>query len=376
IAIGALVPLTGGGAEFGPRMEKAIRLAVDEVNKKTPPMNKKLKVFAEDGQTSPDAAVRAAQKLINVNRVKAVVGTWASAVTLAVAPIAIQSNIALMHTSGANAITDLKSNGLVWRFQPPARLTGKAIAASAKVEGWKTAAAAARNDPSGVSTVESFTREFEAGGGKVLETVTYAPEQTAYSGEVRKLSDANADFVFNSTYAPELTVMAKDAKTNGAEVNWLAPGWAVNKAFIQAVGPAVANGVWAVDSAPNVKTKAYDNFMTAFTKATGDTLVPSDTYVFSAYDMVIVLALAMNDCECDTGKGLTDSILKVTTPGGDEVTSYADGYEALKAGKDINYQGASSNLDFDAKGDQIPLFGLYRVVDGKVALQSTFEVKE
>src|SRR5687767_10108985 len=119
--IGALVPLTGGGSEFGPKMEQAIRLAVDEVNQ-DPPQGKEFKLFVEDGQTDPDAAVRGAQKLINVNRVNAVMGTWSSAVTLAVAPLAIQSGVVQMNTSGAGEITDLDDNDLVWRFQPPASL--------------------------------------------------------------------------------------------------------------------------------------------------------------------------------------------------------------------------------------------------------------
>mgnify|MGYP001546146365 CR=1 FL=1 len=50
--------------------------------------------------------------------------------------------------------------------------------------------------------------------------------------------------------------------------------------------------------------------------------------------------------------------------------------KALNDGKKINYQGASSDLDFNEKGNQIPSFGLYRVVGGAVALQSTFRVAE
>lgn len=376
IPIGIIVPLTGGGAQFGPQMEKALRLAVDEINKAAPPMGKTFKLYVEDGETNPDAAVRAAQKLINVNGVKAILGTWSSGVTLAVAPLAIQAGIVQMHTSGADAITNLDSKGLVWRFQPEARWTGAAIAAAAKVEGWKTAAAAARNDPSGVSTIESFTSAFEKNGGSVLEKVTYTPEQSSYSSDVRKLAKADVDFVFNSTYAPELTVMVKDARTDGSKVNWVAPGWAVNNAFISAVGAEAANGIWAVDSAPNVDKKAYKSFMKAFTAKTGTTLLPSDTYVFSAYDMAVVLALAMTDCDCDGGEKLSKSILDITTPNGDEVGSYAEGAKALTDGKKINYQGASSDLDFNEKGNQIPSFGLYRVVGGAVALQSTFRVAE
>jgi branched-chain amino acid transport system substrate-binding protein len=220
-----------------------------------------------------------------------------------------------------------------------------------------------------VGTVESFTEEFEAIGGEVLERVEYAPEQTRYTGEVREITSEPVDFIFNSTYVPELSIMLKASAATGTNPNWVAPGWAVNDSLINAVGE-LAEGVWAVDSAPNVEGEAYKNFTTAFAQNTGDTLAPSDTYVFSAYDMPIVLGLAMTACECSDGREMTDAIRDVTTPGGTEVSSYAEGVKALKAGEDIDYQGASSDLDFD----QVPAFGLYRVESGEVKLQEKFEI--
>lgn len=371
--IGVVTPLTGGGAQFGPDMARAMQLAADEVNQK-PPLGKAFKLYVEDGETNPDAAVRATQKLIGVNRVKAILGTWSSAVTLAVAPLTIQAGIVQMNTSGSDQINKLKKKGLVWRFQPEARWTGTAVAEAVKKEGWKTAASAARDDPSGVTTVADFNKVYESEGGKVVTTLKYAPGQPSYTDVVRKLVASKPDVIFTSTYAPELSVLVKDARTMGASVNWIAPGWAVTKDFIRAVGPDNANGVWAVDSAPNIGSKTYERFMAAFTKSAGHTLLPSDTYVFSSYDMVVVLGLAMTDCKCDGGEALSKSILKVTNPPGKEVFDYADGIQALAQGQDINYQGASSNLDFNSEGNQLPMFGIYRVVDGTVKLQTTLRV--
>jgi branched-chain amino acid transport system substrate-binding protein len=375
IPIGVIAPLTGGGGQFGPDMVKAIELAADQVNKAGPPMGRKLVLHIEDGETSPDAGVRAAHKLIGVNQVKAILGTWASGVTLAVAPLTIQAGIIEMNTSGSDKINQLHSKGLVWRFQPEAKRTGAAVAAAVKKEGWTTVVSAARDDPSGVSTVEDFNGAFEKDGGKLLLTLKYAPGQPSYTDVIRKIAKAKPQVVFTSTYAPELTVLVKDAMTANLSLNWIAPGWAVTKDFINAVGEKAANGVWAVDSAPNMGTPAYERFMTEFTKSAGHTLLPSDTYVFSSYDMVNVLALAMVDCKCDDGQGISKSILKITNPPGVEVSNYADGAKALAESKKINYQGASSNLDFNEKGNQIPLFGVYQVTNGKVALKDTFHIK-
>ena len=68
-------------------MVKAIKAVVDEVNAAGGVLGRKIELVSEDDQTNPEAAVRAARKLIDVDKVSAIMGTWASAVTTAVAPL-------------------------------------------------------------------------------------------------------------------------------------------------------------------------------------------------------------------------------------------------------------------------------------------------
>ena len=70
-------------------------------------LGRKIDLSGEDDETNPDAGVRAARKLIDVNKVVAVVGTWASAVTTAVAPLCWESRTMLFTVSGADSITKL-----------------------------------------------------------------------------------------------------------------------------------------------------------------------------------------------------------------------------------------------------------------------------
>ncbi len=50
-------------------------------------LGRRIELLGEDDQTNPEAGVRAARKLIDVDKVSAIIGTWASAVTTAVAPL-------------------------------------------------------------------------------------------------------------------------------------------------------------------------------------------------------------------------------------------------------------------------------------------------
>src|SRR5688572_11322240 len=87
IRVGILTPLTGAGGNDGPRMLKAMQLVFEEVNKAGGVMGRRINTIIEDDQTNPEAAVRAARKLIEVDKVSVILGTWASAVTSAVAPV-------------------------------------------------------------------------------------------------------------------------------------------------------------------------------------------------------------------------------------------------------------------------------------------------
>ena len=95
--IGSLTPITGAGSPYGTGMQQAIRIAVDEINAAGGAGGRKLELFTEDDQTKPDAAVLAAKKLIEVNKVQAVLGTWASGVSLAVLPLTDAANLIQMN---------------------------------------------------------------------------------------------------------------------------------------------------------------------------------------------------------------------------------------------------------------------------------------
>jgi branched-chain amino acid transport system substrate-binding protein len=371
INVGGLVPLSGGGAVYGPDIESALRIGVDEVNEK-PPMGRRLKLHVEDSQTDPDAATRATQKLININRVAAIMGVWSSAETLAIAPMVIQSGTVLTTAAGAAGVTDLEDDNLVWRFYPPGKYTGAAIAQAVREQGWRSAVAMSRNDPSGLTIVKSFQTSFEASGGDVVESITYPPTQSSYTSEVRRAIDKRADVIVNVGYTPELAAMMKDAQNSPAKGTWLSVGWSVNRGLFDALGSNAAEGLYSVDAAPNVDGAAYEHLRRRFTDETGRTLLPSDTFAFYAYDSVVVLALAMAACECTEGDKLTAAMAEVTSAPGKTVDSYADGLAALQGGDEINYQGAASDLEFDDKGDQLSGYGIYRVKGKEITLVKKF----
>src|SRR6266446_5866748 len=122
IRLGTLTPLTGAGGNYGPSMRKAMEWVAEQVNGAGGVNGRKIQLASEDDQTNPEAAVRAARKLIDVDKVAAIMGTWASAVTTAVAPLCWESKTFLTTVSGADSITLLPHQGYLIRTQPTGHL--------------------------------------------------------------------------------------------------------------------------------------------------------------------------------------------------------------------------------------------------------------
>src|SRR5215510_10354439 len=122
IKLGTLTPLTGAGGSYGPSMRKAMAWVVEQVNGAGGVLGRRVELVSEDDQTNPDAGVRAARKLIDVDKVVAIMGTWASAVTTAVAPLCWESKTFLTTVSGADSITQLPHQGYLVRTQPNTHL--------------------------------------------------------------------------------------------------------------------------------------------------------------------------------------------------------------------------------------------------------------
>jgi branched-chain amino acid transport system substrate-binding protein len=374
VRIGALNPLTGAGSPYGPGMQQAIQLAVDEINAAGGINGAMVRLFTEDSQTEPEPAVRAAQKLIEVNRVDAILGTWSSSVTMAVAPLTIEAGVIEMNTSGAPEISTLDDNDLVWRTQASNVLFGEVFARVTTDLGLQRASTMAFNNPSGRGNTEEFARVFKEMGGEILSEVVYNPDQSTYRAELEQALGPNPEIIVLGSYLPDTTIILKEwFQLFGDEVTWIGPAWAINSDLVEALGAQVVEGIYAVDAVPNVDSPTYENFVNAFEEATGSS--PSaNPYAPMVYDQMISLALAMVAADSTDPIVAKDYIQDVTSPPGEEVHSFAEGVDALGAGEEINYEGASSRIDFDKNGDVRPNFGLYQVSDGSVELVQTIEL--
>ena len=372
--VGTLCPVTGAGSPYGAGMQQAIRMAVDEINAAGGAGGVKLELFTEDGQTKPDAAVLAAKKLIEINKVQALLGTWASGVTLAIMPLTDAAGIIQMNTSGAPAISTLDTKDLVWRYQATNDRFGQAFSEICKKNGYKRPATMAFNNASGLGNTQGFTKAWESAGGKVVAHVTYEPNRPSYRSELQKILDAKPDVIVTGSYLPDSTIILREWFQSGVPVKWIMPGWAASPDLVKALGAEVCEGIISVDSVSNEKSEAYAHFDAMYKKTTGKA-GSTNVYAAMTYDMAIVLALALEAA----GPGATVAqvnakIRDIGNPGGKPVFTFAQGKALLAKKEKINYEGASSKLDFDKYGDVTPDFGVYIIEKGELVRRDVVSI--
>lgn len=374
IRVGALNPVTGAGSPYGTGMQKMILAAAEKVNAAGGVLGRKIEVFAEDSQTNPQPGVLAAKKLVEVNRVKAILGTWESGTTLAILPICKAANVLEFNTSGAPEISDPKVNGgISYRFHTPNGRTGRCYAEVAKKQGFKRVATMAYNNASGLGLTEGFEKAWKEMGHDLVAKVVYEPDQTSYRSELMKVLAGNPDAIVTGSYYKDSVIFMREWAQTGQKVQWIIPGHATTPEFIKAVGPSVVEGVWTADLVVATDSPAFKPFDEAYRKAMGS---PGESNIYAAmtWDMMTVLALAIEAAGSDNMTKVNKRIRAVANEPGVKVYTFADGKKLLKEGKKIDYDGASSTLQFDENGDVSPNFGVYRIESGKLVKKYTVRV--
>jgi len=108
IRVGEYGSLTGNTATFGQSTHKGVQLAFDEINQAGGVIGRKIALFTEDDQSKPEEARTAALKLIQQDKVVALIGEVASSRSLAAAPEAQRSKIPMVSPSSTNpAVTEV-----------------------------------------------------------------------------------------------------------------------------------------------------------------------------------------------------------------------------------------------------------------------------
>jgi ABC-type branched-subunit amino acid transport system substrate-binding protein len=360
LKFGILTPLTGAGGADGPRMLKAMQTVIEEVNKAGGVLGRKIETVVEDDQTNPEAAVRAARKLIEVDKVPVIMGTWASAVTSAVAPVCWESKTFLCTVSGADSITLLPHQGYLIRTQPNSKLQGTSHAEFIAGMGKKKVAVIGIQAPFALSTKETLDNVLKSKGASVVSHMIYEKDKPTYRSEIDQAMKSDPDFLYLNGYAPDTVVVLRDLFKANINLPKFAQSYAVPQKTLDTIPAEVSAGLFTGQPSADIDSQAF--------KLTSQRLgMEPDSYEAQATDWASLVILTVAKAKAATGIALKDNVRKISQGDGQKVYSAVEGLKALAEGKEINYEGASGPCDFTDIGDILGCrFRYMEVADGKL----------
>lgn len=254
---GLALPLTGPQASYGGDQIQAAQWAVADINKAGGVNGKTLEMVVLDTQADPQVGIQAINRLVNVEKVPALITAW-SVVVKAVAPIINDSKVTGLIV-GANSPSISKLGDYIYTTYPLADVDITALAKYMVKEGKKKAAVIFVNTEEGIGAAEVYRNVFKAAGGEIVASETYDPKGSDFTGAVLKLRASNPDTIHVQGQVSDAPQIVAQMRQLGMRQTITSFSSIYNPKFIEALGPA-AEGVIVTSLAPNAEdsTKVRD----------------------------------------------------------------------------------------------------------------------
>lgn len=371
LKLGTLAPTTGDLSSIGQNWPAAVQLAVDTINECDGVNEAQVSLMTEDSQTDPSAGSSAMTKLAEVDKVAGVVGAFASSVSGAAVDVAVRNKVMMVSPGSTSPVFTERAqndefNGYWARTAPPDTYQSQALAALAQKQGFKNVSTVAINNDYGVGFEKQFVQAFNERGGKIVGTPTrYDAKAATLDTEAKKSFGIKPkpDAVAAILYAETGSLLLKSAFEQGLSdgVTVLLTDGVYSPDFIKQVGKT-ADGksiiAGSLGTVPGANGAALADFTTLWNDKVGKELT---AYVPHNWDATVLMMLAAEASDANTGEGIKSKILEVANAPGTEVSDACKAMELVRSGEDIDFQGASGNVDIDENGDVVGSYDVWQV---------------
>lgn len=326
IKIGFIGPLTGDAASYGIPISNAVRMAVDVVNETGGVNGRPIEVIYEDGKCAETNAANAAKKLVDIDKVRAIIGGVCSGETLAMLPITEKKKVVVLSPSSSSP--DLSGAGEYFFRNAPSDLkSGEKLARmiAEKYEYKKIAIISEEtNYAQGLARV--FRQSLQKLGVKLVAEESFAPEADDFRSILITIKNAKPEaLLVNPQTEVAGGTIVKQAREIGIDAQLFGSNVLSGPRAIE-VAEEHIEGLMFVDapglSRGNPKATA---FLNEYRPKYGEPGV--EFYVGAAYDNVHIIAHAIQTANTNAEK-------------------VRDHISAMK-----HFNGVAGNYRFDENGD-------------------------
>ncbi|GKU27705.1 ABC transporter substrate-binding protein [Clostridium folliculivorans] len=341
IKIGVFEPLTGANAGGGELEVEGIKLA----NKLYPEVNgKKIELVIVDNKSDKVEASNAASRLVEKDKVTAIIGSWGSSLSMAAGDIIKKAKIPTVATSATNPLVT-KGNDYYFRvcFIDPFQGTVMANYAYSKLNAKKVAIVQEVSNDYAVGLAKYFTDSFTklTGDSKAIVSVSnYNTGDQDFSAQLTNIKSQNPDVIFAPGNFTESALLIKQARDLGIKAPIIGGDTWETPDFLKIGGSAVDGAVFSTFFATEKPiTKESEKFLAEYKKEYNKEPAAVSALAYDAY-LLLVDGLKRTGSE-DSVK-LRDELVKTK-----------------------DFQGAAGVVNFDEDRNAVKSAVIKQVKDGK-----------
>jgi branched-chain amino acid transport system substrate-binding protein len=363
LVVGEYGSLTGNDATFGQSTKNGVELALQELqaNKEGKIGGMPVRIVVEDDQGRAEEAATVVQKLINQDRVMAVIGEVASSRSLAAAPICQNAGVPMISPSSTNPrVTEVGPYIFRMCFIDPFQGTVMARFASENL-GLKRVAILkdVRSDYS-VGLAQFFSDAFKKMGGQIVVETAYNAGDQDFRAQLTTIKARNPDGIFIPGYYTEAGLIARQARELGLKATPLlgGDGWESDQ-LLQIGGDALNGAYYSNHFAADNPDPVLQDFLRRYRDKFG---ADPDAIGGLAYDAANVLFKSLDElatADPAAFKGLSSS------QAGTEARKAATAKLRDLIAKTSNYPGVTGVITLDANRNAAKSAVVLEIKEGK-----------
>jgi branched-chain amino acid transport system substrate-binding protein len=358
VTMGVLSCFTGTLASLGQAMLQGSQIAQKAINDAGGILGQHLNLNHADTQCDEADSVPAVRQLLAASQVVGIIGPETQEIN-AVAPIVSSAKVPTQF-QGGSTLFDTNTNQWLWRDSPSDSQLGVAMALYAYKKGYRNAALVFYSDIAAQTFPPPITKTFQKLGGKIVTSITIAPDQTDYKAQMQQVIAKNPDVIFTQTDAATAAVMFKNFRDlDGLAIPFVGTDVTGGDDYLKAITYQAAHDHLISVYGTSVSGAAADEFNKDFAAMFGATNQPLANANY-AYDAVISQALAIDKANSIAGLDINAALGTVTSPPGTQCYTYASCLALIKAGTKINYDGASGPLDYNKYHNTFGPYGAFQ----------------
>lgn len=319
IKLGAFFALSGPAAFIGTPTQLVAEMVVDKINKEGGINGRPLELVMGDTESDPTKAIMVAKRLVEVEKVVALIGPTRTGTGMAVKKYLEENQVPTVMTVGGDPVIMEGVHGgknfgtAKWIFKSPQRssIAVKKIYLFLQAKGYRKLALITASDGFGRDGKRWLTKLASQYGLDIVADESFEPKDADMTTQLTKIKNTDAEVIVCWTIGPAGSIVAKNIKQLAIKLPLVQCHGLPDPKYVELAGPASEGNIMpstklmAADQLPDADPQktTINEFVRLYNEVYDyDKQFPINTHSGYAWDAIYILANAMKKVGTDPAK--------------------------------------------------------------------------